>query len=324
MNAPALQPDESSGRPEASPFLPTVTVIVPVHENRKGITRLLRALADQTVPSTAFEVIVADDASRDGTPEVVEALGLARVVRLERNGGSYTARNAALEQASGEVIAFTDADCLPAPEWVEQGRAAFADGGDLVAGHIEIDLGATPNATALVDFARSLDQERAATREDFGATANLWVHRRVFEVVGRFNDRLISGGDTEFGQRAVTAGFKLEYAPRVIVAHDPRSHYRELAKKARRLGYGAAQHRLHAEGELSRRALIWARPGAYLPHRGAIYGAERLERSGIAPSRLTRAQMRLIEYLFVQLPLAAGSFAGWRAERRARRRAGSG
>jgi glycosyltransferase involved in cell wall biosynthesis len=299
---------------------PAVSVIVPVRNGGDQLEVLLGALARQTLPRERFEVIIVDDRSTDDTPERIRQSGLARLVVTPVRSGSYAARNLGIAEASGEVLAFTDGDCVPAPDWLERGLAAASNGADLVAGHIAMPLGERPSASALVDYARHLNQERAVG-EGFGATANLWMRREFAERVGRFNDKLISGGDTEFGHRALARGAVLRYAREVVVTHPARSRPRELARKGYRLGFGAAQQRLHAESQVLRaRKRIWARPGAYRPTL-RVYGTERLEADGLRLSRLQRIEMSFVEYFFVRLPIAAGNFSGAVREAKARRAA---
>jgi glycosyltransferase involved in cell wall biosynthesis len=300
---------------------PSVSVIVPVRNGGEQLEVLLGALARQTLPRERFEVIVVDDRSTDDTPGRVRRSGFARLVVAPIRGGSYAARNLGIVEARGEILAFTDGDCVPAPDWLERGLVAASNGVDLVAGHIDMPLGERPSASALVDYARHLNQERAVS-EGFGATANLWTRRDVIERVGRFNDKLISGGDTEFGHRALARGAVIRYAPEVVVTHPARSHPCELARKGYRLGFGAAQQRHHAEsGVLRARKRIWARPGAYKPSL-RVYGTERLEANGLRLSPLQRVQMPLVEYFFVRLPIAAGNFSGALREAKARRAVG--
>ena len=89
----------------------------------EGALELLTLLRDQTLPSDQYEVLVVDDFSRDDTANIVEGSGLARLLRMGEWRGSWAARNAALRAASGEVVAFTDADCRPEPDWLERGLA---------------------------------------------------------------------------------------------------------------------------------------------------------------------------------------------------------
>jgi glycosyltransferase involved in cell wall biosynthesis len=296
---------------------PLVSVIVPVRNGGEQLGLLLDALARQTADPDLYEVLVADDCSTDDTPERAAACPVARLIPASTSGGSYAARNRGLAEARGTLLAFTDADCLPGRDWIERGiQALEPDDVDLAAGRVEMPLGTRPSAAALIDFVRHLDQERAVG-DGFGATANLWVKRRVFEQVGRFNDRLISGGDTEFGHRALAAGARLVYRPDLRVVHPARSRPRELARKAFRLGFGAAQQRVHAAGVLRERPRIYLHPGAYRP-RLRMSGKDRLRRHGVRLRPGLRVSMPMVEYFFVRLPIVAGNFRGARHEARAR------
>src|SRR5262245_37657845 len=99
--------------------LPFVSVIVPVWNSPELIAICLSALTAQTYPRDRFEVLVVDNASTDSTAEVARSFPIATVL-LERTPGSYHARNRALKEARGEYVAFTDADCIPAPDWLEK------------------------------------------------------------------------------------------------------------------------------------------------------------------------------------------------------------
>ena len=294
---------------ETSPKQVELSVIIPVRNAAEDLPDLLLAFDRQTLSTERYELLIVDDCSTDSTPEVIDRHPHATLLRAPRHGGSYAARNFALQHAQAPLIAFTDGDCTPSEDWLERGLERLAAGpARLVAGHVEVPLGEHPSAVALVDFSRHLNQERAV-RDGFGATANLWAFRVIFDSIGTFNEKLISGGDTELGHRAGAAGFQVEYAPDVAVSHPPRSHGRELARKAYRLGFGAAQHRKHAEGPLRTRNRIYLHPGAYKPG-GKLPGLDRLERHGIRLTTSQHARMKAVSWLYVQLPMCAGNFSG--------------
>ena len=290
------------------PTPPSVTVVVPVRNGFGCLPALLKALRAQTVDPGLFEVIVVDDCSTDDTPELVEASGFARLATMERQGGSYAARNAGLALARADVLAFTDADCVPTSTWIEYGLASLRDSGaDLLAGRIDVPLGERPTAAELLGMAKHhLDQEHHVVQNGYGATANLWVKGSVFEQAGPFDPSMVSGGDGEFCRRATAAGARLGYDPAVVVTHPPRATMSELVRKQFRIGFGVAQLR-RREDEGTAPAL-WNKPGAYIP-RARIRGLDLVEQRGYRLSGWQRVRVASVQYLGA-LSLALGDLTG--------------
>ena len=282
-----------------------VSVIVPAHNAGDRIERLMSALAEQTL-TDPYEIIVVDDASTDGTQERVARWPAVQYVRAASRAGAYAARNRGLEAAQGSILAFTDADCAPTPSWLARGVEALGAGVDLVAGGIETNLAERPSVAALVDSIRFLDQEVYATVLGYGATANLLARRSVFDRVGQFNERLLSGGDREFGMRATDAGAVIRYAPQAVVRHESRETLRALARKSVRIGRGMASQRRHADGRAQALAPPPWRLYLYVPPR-RVPGWHRLP--GNVPLR-RRALIRPVDYLAAQLPTTAGLLVG--------------
>ena len=284
-----------------------VSVVIPIHDGAARLPALLRALASQTAPPASFEVVFVDDASGDDSVDIIRAAG-RDVVQAPARGGSYAARNLGLAHARADVIAFTDSDCIPAPDWIERGLEAMEAGAsELVAGRVQVDVGERPTIAALVDAWRFLDQSRWV-RQNFAATANLWVRTEVFRTVGPFKP-VISGGDAEFGKRATAAGARLVYDDTVIVSHPPRERARDLARKGFRTGVGKAQHLRHADGALRAGGRIWVRPNRYLP-RDRVTGVERLTSQGHDLTRRERLGMFWMHYFALKLPHTFGNLVG--------------
>src|SRR5438105_12532712 len=113
--------------------MPAVSVIVPARDAEATIGRTLDALARQAV-DLEFEVIVVDNGSRDATPALAERSQIvSKVIRRRRGQGAGAARNEGAAAARGELLAFVDADCEPAPGWLAAGARA-ASSADLVQG----------------------------------------------------------------------------------------------------------------------------------------------------------------------------------------------
>lgn len=297
---------------------PLVSVVVPARDAARGVTRLLAALADQSLARPLAEVIVVDDGSRDGTAEVVTRSGFAVCVRQPSPTGSYGARNRGLAVARAATVAFTDADCVPRRDWLESGLRALSElDAQLIGGRIETPLGDAPTLAEMVDVARGLDQRRCVEEWGFAATANLFVRREVFDRIGPFNQRLRSGGDDELSRRAVAAGFSLRHARAAVVVHDARRTPRAVARKAFRVGHGGGMLRRVGQGPAQQRPRLWARPRAWVPRRGLL-GEERLVEQGLVLSRRQRGMLDVAQWALVQAPSLAGELAadlGWPARR---------
>lgn len=228
---------------------PSVTVVVPVHGDRGQLRTTVDALCAQDYPGP-FEVVLVDNGGNDASPVLgdrAEALPHRfRVVR-EPRPGSYAARNAGVRTSRAEVLAFTDADCVPRPEWLREGVAALrAVGGPaFVGGRIAVfrDPAGRVTGAELYELARGFPQEAYLERERFAATANVLVERARFEAVGPFEDGLTSGGDREWGERATAAGLRGVYAPAAVVDHPCRRSLGELRRKVVRVTAGHAQVR---------------------------------------------------------------------------------
>jgi glycosyltransferase involved in cell wall biosynthesis len=280
---------------------PRVSVVVSARNAEATLPRLLASLERQSVPRDMFDVSVVDDASTDATPEIVRASEIARLVTLSAHGGLFAAQNFAIEQTDGEVVAITDADCEVSPDWIERGLAVIDAGGDVVAGRFEAPLGDPPSLTALLDVTHRYDQGRYV-REGHAAGANIWARRAVFDRIGGFDVTLPAGGDTEWAQRAVAAGFSLRYAPDMWVVHPALRSPRQLARRMLRQGRGAAER-----GQSDIRGRLRRRGRAYVGHEAM---RDQLERLGVTPSRSLLLRMRLLKILCVRLPLLAGNLLG--------------
>ncbi len=297
-----------------------VSVVVVVRNGERTLPALFEALRRQTMPPRAFEVIVVDDASTDHTAKLIKDSGVARLVSAPEHVGLPVGRNIGIKATRAAVLAMTDADCVPDPEWVERGWARFANGDvDMLAGEINVPLGDRPSLASLLDSARFFDQERY-TADGFAGGANMWARRDLFDRVGLFNQNLAAygGDDEEFGQRATARGARLVYAPDVRISHPPRQRLRDLARKRYRLGYGHAAQRRHASGQLRVRPEVFKNIRYYVPHR-RIHRLERLQRRGIPVGKWRTAQLLLAQYLCVQLPWIAGDIAGEFNQRRVAR-----
>jgi glycosyltransferase involved in cell wall biosynthesis len=151
-------------------------------------------------------------------------------------------RNRGLAEATGEIIVFTDAGCIPQPDWLQRLVTPISDGREQVT-----------NGPAWLGE-HSFAVERGKPQPDYlkqAATINLALRREVFDTVGVFDERFAYGSDTDFTWRIVDAGIKIRWVPDAVVVHDWGNLRRNL-KRSRQ--YGAARVRLYDKhrGRLAR------------------------------------------------------------------------
>jgi GT2 family glycosyltransferase len=229
--------------------VPSISVVVPVHNGADALPVLLHALAQQRGVSQV-EVVVVDNNSTDDTAALAAASPVVARVVVEARPGSYVARNAGWRASSGAVVAFTDVDCEPAPDWLATLVQAIEDGAGLAGGAVvpgPAPPGLWSGWWAAYDRTMYLDQADNVASNGFAATANLAVRREVLEELEGFDAALASGGDLRFGRRAIAAGHRLVWVPGAVVLHRPRAGLRATWSLWRRLGRGYGD--LAARGE---------------------------------------------------------------------------
>lgn len=209
--------------------LPFVSVIVPTFNSCESLKECLQALYCQTYPYSDYEIIVVDNASTEDIYSVCKHFPNIQYLK-ELKRGSYAARNCGIKEASGEILAFTDADCVPSADWIASGVRSLSNA-ELIAGHIQFTF-RYRNAVEYLDSLMHLNQERYAAM-GYAATANAFTWAWVFEKVGLFNDSLLSLGDREWGERVSRAGFRVAYSEGAIVFHPARATLNALLSKIR-------------------------------------------------------------------------------------------
>lgn len=289
---------------------PRISVIIPFRDARVQLPQVVDALRRQTLAENAFEVIFIDDASRDGGDRwLQEQLRPGwRILSHAHARGSYAARNTGLRVAATEYLAFTDVDCRPHPDWLERGFSSLGSS-PRVAGRIDLELSGSPSTAELVDAGRFLRQ-RDYVEEGFAATANLFVHRNVFDVVGEFDEQLQSGGDQEFGWRCSQAGIPIQYAENASVSHPARTSLRQLLRKGERIGFGAGQ--VLRRGEMPLRTL-----GKRASERLKLAGTRGPKGRDLGIVDVKRSALVTATHLLLALATAVGCVKGFMARRAA-------
>lgn len=216
-----------------------VAVVIPVWNGEAVIGRCLEALSRQTLPRDAYQIIVVDNGSSDSTAEIARGFAAVEVI-AETRPGSYVARNLGIGRVNAPITAFTDADCTPAPDWLEQVlRAAAANPGfGVLAGKIELFDEIAQEREVFGDYERLFSFPQAHAARGNCATANWASETAVLNQLGGFDAGLKSGGDRQMALRIREAGYPLIYVPEMVVRHPVRANRAELVRKRQRLSGG--------------------------------------------------------------------------------------
>lgn len=255
---------------------PRVSVIIPHYRDLRGLDLCLCALARQTYPLDDFEVIVADNNSPEGEAAVAEVIaGRARLTVVPEKGAG-PARNGGVALARGDLLAFTDSDCIPEAEWLAEGLAGL-EGYDFVGGRVTVLVDDPASMSGAEAFERvfAFDFKTYITKKGFTGAGNLFCSRAVFDQVGGF--RVGVSEDVEWSYRARGKGLRLGYAPRAIVGHPARRNWEELWGKWRRVNaetYGLYRER--PGGNLSWLARSLALPLSAVLHTPRVFTSDQL------------------------------------------------
>jgi glycosyltransferase involved in cell wall biosynthesis len=224
-----------------------VSVIIPARDCEDVLPQQLDALSRQTYVG-AWEVIVADNGSRDRTTDVARTwagrLPALSVYDASVRPGANLARNVAARAARGDFLAFCDADDVAADGWLEglvQAAARF----DIVGGWCD-DTALNDPKTRSWRLAHSHDGLPVALGFlPYAISANLGVWASVHGAIGGWNDGYVGGDEVDFCWRAQLAGFTIGFAPEAVMHYRHRSGLRALARQL--TIYGMAEPRLYRD-----------------------------------------------------------------------------
>jgi glycosyltransferase involved in cell wall biosynthesis len=233
------------------------SVVVPTYNRAPLLEKCLAALVRQGYAD--YEIIVIDDGSSDSTERVVDRFDKVRYLRQE-NKGPAAARNAGVAASQGQIIAFTDDDCIVPDDWIERladGYKRFPDAAG-VGGYMEAPEETIRN-NVFARYEQYVSQARYGVGPDeyfggfecpAGGTNNMSYAREIFEETGGFDEGfpVAAGEDADFKWRVCQKGNKLLYIP-VKATHLQSYDLINFVRQSRRHGVGAVYfERKHHRG----------------------------------------------------------------------------
>jgi glycosyltransferase involved in cell wall biosynthesis len=210
---------------EQDSALPFVSIVVITLNRKKRLVNCLNSLFNLNYPQSKFNIVVVDGGSNDGTREIViEEYPKVDFV-IERRRGMAYARNTGWKHARGEVIAYTDDDCIVDSNWLRRlvyslnSTGAASAGGPLIYVHQDL-IPPIFNGTPVGPFNLG-EKERPLKIHENLITANIAVRSDVFKRVQFFESLVFNDSeDSEFCKSLMEVGYKLIYVPDAKVYHD--------------------------------------------------------------------------------------------------------
>ena len=231
-----------------------ISVIIPIYNGEKDLPQLIECLEKQTYPQELVEYLLVDNNSKDRTSEILAEAAIKATekgINLQhltesKIQSSYAARNLGIRRSQYDILAFTDADCRPHPNWLKELIEPFSRAQiGIVVGEIIALMG----NSILEQYAdnKELMSQKFLIEHSFcayGQTANIAIRKQAFTEVGLFRPYLTTGGDADICWRIQReTKWQLKYAPQAIISHRHRSNFQTFRKQFHR--YGCSNKYLH-------------------------------------------------------------------------------
>lgn len=268
-----------------------VSVVVPTYKRQEKLSQTLESLRDQTYPKNSFEVLIVEDGSREAQEVVERIFSLSKLnyhYFWQENAGPAKARNLGVDKAKGEIIAFTDDDCVVPENWLEKIVEGFKKHPEVagVGGYLE----ANEEMLKKNIFAR---YERFVSRRDYvqtdrelisgftnpaGGTNNVAYKKKVLEEAQGFDESfpVAAGEDADLKWRITQKGHQLLFIP-LKVEHHQTYTLSSFLKQSFNRGIGSYYFEKKWDKAPAKTTLYFR--GFYLPIkliRDLLFGKERL------------------------------------------------
>lgn len=202
-----------------------LSVVIPTFNRCYQLDNCLSFLFKQNYPSWKYEVIVVDDNSNDETPEVLSRYSInyrnLKIIRNKENKGPYYSRNLGAKRSKGEIVMFTDDDCMFPSNWLQQIEKAFQNQEVSCVQGTQQYRGKFPSLEPEGEFyLKMLKKKRGLD------TKNLAIRRNLI-LKYCFNEEMRCAGDGELGLRLAVNHTRIIYDPKIWVVHAPTYSFKD-------------------------------------------------------------------------------------------------
>jgi glycosyltransferase involved in cell wall biosynthesis len=197
-----------------------ISIIVPAFNAEKTIKSCIESILQQEFEEE-FELIVVDDGSKDNTATIAKSFKEVKILQ-QKNSGPAVARNNGAKQARGEIIVFTDSDCIAAQDWLREMIAPFAEKKIVaVQGAYKTKQKSLIARFEQTDIEYRYERMKRVKSLDWIGSYSAAFRKKTFLDFGGFDESfpIASGEDPELSYRIAMSGAKLVFNPKAIVFH---------------------------------------------------------------------------------------------------------
>lgn len=217
--------------------LPFVSIIVPVYNGDRTIENCIKSILSLNYPASKHEIIIVDNNSKDNTFKIIQNFPVISLIESKIQS-SYATRNTGIRRSKGEIVAFTDSDCVVDKDWILNAVKCFKEekvgcvGGKIV--------GYSPSNYIEEYLVKTGALSQGSIRFlPYAQTANAFYRRDVFNTIGYFEEKWISGGDADLTWRMLLhSDYGIAHCDDALIYHVHRSTLKGFFKQRMTWGYG--------------------------------------------------------------------------------------
>lgn len=218
-----------------------ISIIIPAYNAARTLPTCLKAFDTIVDPGQPWEIIVVDDGSQDNTAKVAQKFGVHLIQHAQKSGPA-AARNSGIQQAKGDIICFTDADCEPTPDWLQQMIRPFSD--PTITGCKGIYATRQKSWTARfvqIEYEDKYDLLHRQTHIDFIDTYSAAYRQQALLDIGGFDERIHYVEDQELSFRLAAQNYLMVFQPEAVVYHKHSNTLFKYGRKKFWIGFWKAQ-----------------------------------------------------------------------------------
>lgn len=213
-----------------------ISIIIPVYNAEKTIKECIESLLKLKYPK--YEIIFVDNNSTDKSAKIIKKYPV-KYLFYDKVQSSYAARNYGIKHAKGDIIAFTDSDCIVDQNWLQDVKKHFKKNIGCVGGKISY-IKSSNYVESYLAKKNDLSHQNNSLPLKYPKTANAFYKKKVFEKIGLFEESWISGGDADLCWRMqLKTKFKLKLVNDTKVLHKHRATLKSMFNQSKTWGKGS-------------------------------------------------------------------------------------